>query len=342
MVGQFSRKCVPCRVGVGTATLLVALGLSGLAAGTLEARQRGAREQDAAQERSATVPVLEVVPSVMHFVDVPVGEKYTQAVRFTNPGKAAVRVEKISIDAPDFGISGLALPLVLGPESSADFTISYRPRAAGRSAVEMNIETSGDTAPMTAEIMAAAIGGQTELVASEAAVHFEDVPIGGKDVKEVSVTNTGNRDVRIAQISVSGNDFNVSGGAVNLAPGQVMSLEVRFAPRDAGEKSGRLSIVCEGGNSAVQIPLSGGGAQASQSAIRLQWEGNPAGAQGYQVYRSSQPGGPYERVSSGAVESPAYTDSGLSAGHSYYYVVTSIDANSQESEFSEQITATVP
>jgi len=296
-----------------------------------------------AQEQSTATPVLEVVPDVIHFLEVPVGEKYTQAVRISNPSKATVQIETISIGA-DFEISGFAAPLVLGPGSSADITISYRPRVAGRSAVELRIVTSGDRAPVTVEIAAEAIGGQTELVASEAAVHFDDVPMGDRSVvKELSLTNTGNRDVKISRISVSGSDFSVSGGnPVSLGPGQMVSLEVGFAPRGSGEKRGTLSIVCEGANSVVEIPLSGAGAQASESAIRLQWESSPEVAQGYQVYRSSESGGPYQRISSSAVDSPAYTDSGLAAGHTYYYVVTSIDANNQESEFSQQITATVP
>src|SRR6267154_517644 len=337
MVGPFSRTCAWRGVGVGVITLLATLGLGGGAkASTPESIGR------VAQEQSTATPVLEVVPDVIHFLEVPVGEKYTQAVRISNPSKATVEIEKISIAAPDFEISGFASPLVLGPGSSADITISYRPRVAGRSAVELRIVTSRDRVPLTVEIAAAAIGGQMELVASEAAVHFEDVPMGDRSVKELSLTNTGNRDVKISRISVSGSDFSLSGGnPVSLGPGQMVSLEVGFAPRGAGAKSGTLSIVCEGANSVVQIPLSGAGAQASESAIRLQWESSPEVAQGYQVYRSSESGGPYQRISSSAVDSPAYTDSGLAAGHTYYYVVTSIDANNQESEFSEQITATV-
>jgi hypothetical protein len=336
MVGRNTRACVCC--AVGGAVILLGLGLSGRAqAGTPPARQ------STQQEQTAAAAALEVVPDVIRFVDVPVGETYTQTVRLANPGKTSVRIEKISMDGRDFGVSGAVLPLMLLPGSNANVTVSYRPRVAGRINAEMRIVTSGGASPVMVEVIAAAVGSETELVASEANVHFEDVPLGGKSVKEVSLTNTGNRDVVISKISVSGNDFSVAGGnPVSLGAGQSVNLEVGFAPRDAGEKSGTLAIACEGSNSEVQIALSGAGAQASQSEIRLQWGGSPAGAQGYRVYRSAEPGGPYQRISSGTVDSPAYTDTGLAAGHTYYYVVTSLDANNQESEFSEQITATVP
>jgi fibronectin type 3 domain-containing protein len=298
-------------------------------------------QQNVAQAQNAAT--LEVVPNVIRFLEVPVGETYTQTVRLANPGKTPMQVKKISMGAGSLGISGFASPLVLMPGSSANFTISYRPRAVEHLAVEMKILTSNDAAPVTVDVTATAIGGETELVASEASVHFEGVALGGKSAKEISLTNTGNRDVRVSEISVSGGDFSVTGGTqLRLGPGQMVSLEVGFAPREAGERSGVLSVGSEGATSAVQIPLSGTGEQASQSSIRLKWADSPEGTQGYRVYRSSEPGGPYAPISTGTVDSAEYTDTGLGAGHTYYYVVTSVDANNQESEFSEQITATVP
>ena len=286
---------------------------------------------------------LEVVPNVIRFMEVPVGETYTQAVRLANLGKTAIQIKKISVGAADFGISGFASPSVLLPGSSTNLTISYRPKAIGHLAVEMKIVTSADPAPVTVDVTATAIGGETELAASEASLHFDDVAAGSRSVKELSITNTGNRDVRISRISVLGADFSVSGGGqASLSPGQVMNLEVSFSPRETGERSATLSVFTQGATSAVQIPLAGAGAQASQSTIRLKWEESPVGAQGYRVYRSSESGGPYQPVSTGGVDSAEYTDTGVAAGHTYYYAVTSVDANNQESEFSEQITVTVP
>ena len=296
----------------------------------------------AAQEQSTAAAALEVVPNVIRFQEVPVGETYTQAVRLANPGQTPIQINRISVGA-GFGISGFASPLVLLPGSSTNLTVSYRPKAVGHLAVEMKIITSADVAPVTVDVTATAIGGAAELSASEANVRFEDVAVGGRSVKEVSLTNTGNRDVRISRISVSGGDFSVSrGGQVSLSPGQVTNLEVGFAPRETGGRSATLSVFAGAATPAVQIPLAGAGAEAAQSAIRLKWEESPLEAQGYRVYRSSEPGGPYQPISTGGVNSAEYTDTGVAAGHTYYYVVTSVDANNYESEFSEQITAAVP
>ena len=52
-----------------------------------------------------------------------------------------------------------------------------------------------------------------------------------------------------------------------------------------------------------------------------------AGATGYSVKRATTSGGPYTTVSgTGAVTAPYFTDTGLSNGTTYYYVVTSLNA----------------
>jgi fibronectin type 3 domain-containing protein len=63
---------------------------------------------------------------------------------------------------------------------------------------------------------------------------------------------------------------------------------------------------------------------------------------GYNVYRGTQTGGPYNRVNSSPEPTTAYSDSNVQAGAKYFYVVTALDANSQESVFSNETMAIVP
>ncbi|PYV65558.1 MAG: hypothetical protein DMG97_31995, partial [Acidobacteria bacterium] len=61
----------------------------------------------------------------------------------------------------------------------------------------------------------------------------------------------------------------------------------------------------------------------------------------YNVYRSTTSGGQYAKIASGVPE-PRYSDTTVSSGKTYYYVVTSVDAAGHESGFSAEIKATVP
>ena len=71
--------------------------------------------------------------------------------------------------------------------------------------------------------------------------------------------------------------------------------------------------------------------------IDLAWISSSADS--YSVHRSTAPGGPYERVASGLL-TPAYSDTSVSGGVAYYYVVTAISDPNCESSFSNEATAT--
>ena len=92
----------------------------------------------------------------------------------------------------------------------------------------------------------------------------------------------------------------------------------------------------------LTIALTASGAGSSQSTVKLNWEESPVTVAGYVVYRSAEASGPYMRVSSWPVPSSEYVDTGLAAGHTYYYVVSSLDEDQVESEYSTPISATVP
>lgn len=63
---------------------------------------------------------------------------------------------------------------------------------------------------------------------------------------------------------------------------------------------------------------------------------------GYNVYRSSQSGGPYVKIASLILVSETYRDSGLVPGFSGYYVVTAVNANGKESGYSNEALASIP
>jgi fibronectin type 3 domain-containing protein len=63
---------------------------------------------------------------------------------------------------------------------------------------------------------------------------------------------------------------------------------------------------------------------------------------GYNVYRSTTSGGPYTLITSTPVAGVTYTDTAVQAGVTYFYVVTAVDANGNESAFSNEASVTVP
>lgn len=293
-------------------------------------------------ESSSSLSSAAVVatPESVSLVDVPVGDTYTQEVRLLNTGEATLQIKKITVSTA-FQVTGVMAPVVVAHGTSQTFTISYRPKAQQRVDGEVRIFTNLSEAPLVVKVRASSNAAQAELTASAANLAFEDVAVGNSTRKELSLRNTGNREVRLGKISTSGGDFTSSGaGAVNLAPGQEISLGVNFTPKSNGRQTGSLRISNESGGSLLEIPLVANGASAAQSTVKLNWEASPVSVAGYAIYRAADPTGPYTRIS--AVPSAEFIDTGLAAGHTYYYVVTALNPDDTESEYSEPISATVP
>lgn len=74
----------------------------------------------------------------------------------------------------------------------------------------------------------------------------------------------------------------------------------------------------------------------------LKWKASASRVVGYNVYRSDKSQGPYTKLNSAVVPTTSYTDMTVQAGHTYFYLVTAVDAQGHESAFSNQIKAVVP
>ena len=94
-------------------------------------------------------------------------------------------------------------------------------------------------------------------------------------------------------------------------------------------------------SSSSTVAVSSAPGIAPQHRADLSWAPSPSLVDGYEVYRSTRSGGPYLRLTASPVAIPAFTDTSVLAGQTYYYVVTAVAA-SVESGYSNEITATIP
>ncbi|MFT7678228.1 MAG: subtilisin family serine protease [Planctomycetota bacterium] len=98
-----------------------------------------------------------------------------------------------------------------------------------------------------------------------------------------------------------------------------------------------------GGGGDTTPPGAPGGlsATAGDGSIDLDWADNgEADLAGYSVYRSTSSGGPYSAVTGSLLGASAYSDSGLSNGTTYYYVVSASDTTGNESGNSGEASGT--
>lgn len=174
-------------------------------------------------------------------------------------------------------------------------------------------------------------------------LNFGNVSVSGSSTQNISMTNAGNSSVTIAQVMVAGAGFNVTGASgITLAPGQTTALTSTFAPAASGPATGKITVSSNATNSPANISLSGMGVTAAAHTVALSWAPAATGVTGFKAYVSTVSGGPYVEVGSVPSTTPAYTDSSVQSGHTYYYVVTAVSSTNQESLYSSEVAAIVP
>jgi hypothetical protein len=181
-----------------------------------------------------------------------------------------------------------------------------------------------------------------QLTPSTTSLSFGSEALGASSTQNVTLANTGNSAVSISQVNVTGSGFSLNGAAplLTLSLGQTASFGVTFNPTVSGSATGTASVVSTATNSPVSISLSGSGAQPH--FVSLSWSDSSSGVVGYNVYSSTQPSGPANKLNSTPVGTTSYTDNTVQSGQTYYYWVTALDSSGDESAYSSDVSATIP
>ncbi|MGA7379252.1 MAG: hypothetical protein WBX03_00245 [Terriglobales bacterium] len=212
---------------------------------------------------------------------------------------------------------------------------------AGVSSAGQNSNSSPNQNPASPPAPPPAGAGQ--LSVSPITMNFGSVAIGSQATQSGTLT-AGSSDINVMSAAWSGQGYSVSGITfpVTVAAGKSVNYTVTFAPQAAGDSPGSISFVNDGATSPVGETLNGDGSQAGVHTVALTWDASTSTVIGYNVYRGTQSGGPYQRLTSSPQPDTSYTDSTVLTGTTYYYVATAVDSNHSESVYSNQTQAVVP
>src|SRR5208282_5336035 len=84
-------------------------------------------------------------------------------------------------------------------------------------------------------------------------------------------------------------------------------------------------------------------ALATAHSVNLSWDASTSQQViGYNVYRGTNPNGPYTQINSSLDPNTSYTDSTVQSGQTYYYVTTAVNSDNTQSEYSNQTEAQIP
>jgi hypothetical protein len=273
----------------------------------------------------------------LSFGNVTVGSSGSQTFKVTNTGIGPVTLSRTTVTGAGFAISGPSLPMTLLADQSAVFNVGFTPTAAGSVTGSASVSSTASNSPASVSLSGT---GVTLLISgSPTSSSFGNVVLSESSTLIVTLTNTGTGSVTIGQATVAGSGFSISGLSLplTLAAGQSINYGVTFAPAASGSVSGSVSIVSNATNSPTNESLSGVGIHM----VTLSWQASTSMVAGYNVYRGTVSGS-YAKVNSSLVNGTGYMDTFVQSGQGYYYVVTAVDYNNNESAYSNQAVAQVP
>ena len=219
-------------------------------------------------------------------------------------------------------------PATISSDNGTQFTVTVSNSAGSATSnaatLTVNAATPGALAPSTTSLS------------------FGNVIVSSNSVLGVNFTNSGSVNITVSNVTISGAGFTASGvsnGQI-ITPGQVVTLNVTFAPAATGSTTGNVTVASNASNSPTSISLSGSGVLAHSAT--LSWTASTSTVIGYNVYRGPVSGGPYTLVNSSLVAGTQYVDSTVLAGQIYYYVATAVASGNVESTYSNQVSATIP
>jgi hypothetical protein len=212
---------------------------------------------------SAPVGQWTANPTSISFGSVNTGGSASKQIVLTNTGNAAVKISQINASGSGFSVTGVSVPSTVNASQSVTLTVGFAPTTVASASGSVMVTSDAKDSPLSIPLSGA--GVQPGLNVSPASFDFGSVVDGQTKSQTFSVTNTGSASLTIAQISLSGAGFTLSGLATpsTLAAGQSTSFSARFAPTSAGTGSGAVSISSNAPNSPTKVTLSGTGVAAS-------------------------------------------------------------------------------
>jgi hypothetical protein len=277
----------------------------------------------------------------LNFANVQVGGNLTLMDSLTNTGGASVTILQASVTGTGFGMSGLNVPLTLNPGASVTFSTIFAPQSPGSTSGSINVTSDASNTTLTVPLSGTGTS-QGQVTLTPVALDFGNVTVGA-NVSQTSSLSASGASVTVSSASVSSVEFSLTGISfpLTIAAGQSVPFTLTFGPQTSGTATAVLSITSSASNAPTET-LGGVGVAPPQHGVSLSWSNAAPGTVGYNVYRGSTAGGPYNKINSALDATPAYSDDSILAGQTYYYVATAVDGSGMESSYSNEAQAVIP
>ena len=297
---------------------------------------------------AGATPTVSLSPTSLTFASQTVATtSAAQTVTLTNTGTAALTISGIAASGnfAETNTCGTSL----AASASCTVSVTFTPTAAGTLTGSITFTDNAAASPQAVSLSGTAVAAVAKTPAvslSPTSMTFASQTVATTSAAQtVTLTNTGAGALSISGIAASANFAETTACPSSLPAGASCTISVTFTPTAAGTPTGSITFTDNAAASPQAVSLSGTAVAAASTAtpsVALSWTESSSSISGYNVYRSTTSGTGYTQVNSSLLTSPAYTDTSVSNGQTYYYVVTSVNTSNVQSAYSAQVTAVVP
>lgn len=292
----------------------------------------------------AAAQQLQCNPCSYDYGQVQIGTSKQYVFQLTNTGNQALTIGSKRKNSKDFSFSNFQLPVTLQPGQGTQMAVNFTPSTLGKITGKITLVSNGTNSRLYIGVSGTGVNPTgANLAVSPSSLNFGSVTVGFSASLQLTLSPS-NGPVTISSAQVNSSEFTLPGFVLpkTIATGQSAAATIVFTPNASGTASANLTLTSDAANSPNMVPLTGVGVSAKAHSTDLSWNPSIDVVIGYNVYRGGTKGGPYAKINSVLDASTNYTDSTVSAGATYYYVVTDVNANNMESAYSNEVMVVIP
>jgi len=296
---------------------------------------------------TGTVVAASLSPTSLSFGSEAVSTKSgTLTATLTNNGNAALSLSSIALtgaNTGDFAETNTCGSSVAAG-GSCTISVTFDPTTSGSRSASVSITDNATGSPQSLSLSGTGTAAAASL--SPTSLSFGSQPIAiTSSAQTVTLTNGGTTALSISSLTITGTnaaDFaevaDTCGSSV--AAGANCTIGVAFTPSISSPETASITVADNVTGSPQTVGLSGSG----MHNVNLSWTpSSTSGVVGYNIYRGSTSGGESSTpLNSAPVGATAFTDEGVTAGSTYYYIVTAVGADDAQSSASGETSTAVP
>ena len=272
---------------------------------------------------------------------VKVGASVSFAIQLSNTGSRSLLISSISKQGSgEFQVGSFPLPVKLMPRKSINLPVIFSPTAIGPVSGTFIVHSNALDPALSLSLAGT---GAPQLTLSPTSLNFGNVTVGSSATLPITLTASAGS-VTISSDQFTNSEFSLTGlvPPVTILSGTSKQVQMKFTPGQSGTASGQAEFFSNAVVSPAVEQLTGTGVAQISHHVTLTWQDSGAGIVGYNVYRGTVHGGPYQKINN-ALEAPMnYVDYSVSSGRTYFYVTTAVNSSGAESGYSNETKAVIP